>query len=401
MKLLIALIFCSIVSAQRVAFVQNSQLWVRQVPDGRTRVIVSSGNPHAPRFSADGAWIAFLDGDQLGLIAWAGGEIHRPLGAQPVSRVRWSSVGGMLAIVTSNSVYLSSESTAWKPSRIFAGDPQSAVFSPDGKWVAISSLESDREAIPQHGKIEILPVDASMPTRTIQTAGQWEQLLPLAWSGDTIVAWKGEISGSAETDGFEVWGYSTSGARSYKLGGPALVHEELHALSPGGKKLALTDGNGRQAWTHKKITVIDLETGKSSTLTSTDVAALYPVWSPNGEAIAFVGGPDAADVWGGDQARAALNRRHLWIMDSDGSHKRQLTSDAAFRDERPVWLDGGKALIFYRLDHNDQASVWSVDLSGSEPQLLAGPFVLDQDHWFGVYGYFDWNDRIAIYPALR
>ncbi len=43
---------------------------------------------------------------------------------------------------------------------------------------------------------------------------------------------------------------------------------------------------------------------------------------------------------------------------------------------------------------------WSVDLSGSELRLLAGPLVLDQDAWFGVYGYVDWNDRIGIHPAV-
>jgi Tol biopolymer transport system component len=90
-----------------------------------------------------------------------------------------------------------------------------------------------------------------------------------------------------------------------------LVYEDLHALSPDGKTLALTDGEGRQAWTHKKITVIDLDTGKASALTGKDVAALYPTWSPKGDAIAFVAGPDAGDVWGGDQAEKALNQRHL------------------------------------------------------------------------------------------
>jgi hypothetical protein len=73
------------------------------------------------------------------------------------------------------------------------------------------------------------------------------------------------------------------------------------------------------------VNVIDLETCKSSTLTATDAAALYPTWSANGDVMAFIAGPDAGDVWGGDLAKTALNGRHLWIMDADGSHKRRLT----------------------------------------------------------------------------
>jgi hypothetical protein len=45
--------------------------------------------------------------------------------------------------------------------------------------------------------------------------------------------------------------------------------------------------------------VIDLGNGEVTSLTSKDAAALYPAWSPSGEQIALVQGPDAGeDVWG-------------------------------------------------------------------------------------------------------
>jgi Tol biopolymer transport system component len=396
MKVVIGLIFCSALGAQRIVFVQNGQLWVKASPAGQARSIVASENLHAPEFSADGEWVAFLEGDQLGVVASNGGEIYRPLGAQPVSQFQWTGTGGALAVVTEDSVYVTSTSAGWTPSRIFAGDPELIVFSPDGKQIAISSLESTRDGTPQHGKLAIFPVDGSALERTIGTATQWEQILPFAWSGDTILAWKGEISGSAESDGFEVWAYSVSGGPPRKLGGPALVSRELHGLSPDGYKLALTSGEGRQAWTNKTIIVIDLRMGESTSLTSKNSAALYPAWSPSGGQIAFIQGPDAGDVWGGEDAKAALNERHLWIMDPDGSRKRQLTSDPSFRDERPVWSADGRSLFFIRLDHNDQASVWTIDSSGGEPRLAAGPLTLHEDGWFGYYGHVNWSDRIAI-----
>jgi hypothetical protein len=396
MKVVIGLIFCSALGAQRIAFVQNGQLWVKASPSGQAQSIVPSGNPHAPEFSADGEWVAFLEGDLLGVVASKGGEIHRPLGAQPVSQFQWSETAGSLAVVTEDSVYVTSASVDWTPSRIFAGDPEAVVFSPDGKQIAISSLESDQDGVPQRGKLAISPVDGNALDKTIETATQWEQILPFAWSGDTILAWKGEIAGSAESDGFEVWGYSVSGGPPRKLGGPALISRELHGLSSDGNKLALTNGEGRQAWTNKTITVIDLRMGESTSLTSNNAASLYPAWSPSGGQIAFIQGPDAGDVWGGEDAKAALNQRHLWIMDPDGAHKQQLTSDPNFRDERPVWSADGKSLFFLRLDRHDQGSLWTIDLSGGEPRLLAGPVVLDHDGWFGYYGRVNWSDWVAI-----
>ena len=396
MKVLIGIIFCSALGAQKIAFVQDGQLWVKASPAAQARSVVSSGNPHAPEFSSDGEWIAFLDGDQLDVVASKGGEIYRPLGAQHVSHFRWSETGVSLAVVTEDSVYVTSASADWTPSRIFAGDPESVVFSPDGKQIAVSSLERDRDGIPQRGKLGIFSVDGSALDKTIATARDWEQILPFAWSGDTIFAWKGEISGSAESDGFEVWGYSVSGGPPRKLGGPALVSRELHALSPDGNKLALTNGEGRQAWTNKAITVIDLRMGASTSLTSKNAAALYPAWSPSGEEIAFIQGPDAGDIWGGEDAKDALNQRHVWIMNHDGAHRRQLTSDPNFRDERPVWSADGKSLLFVRLDHNDQASLWTLDSSGGEPRLLAGPMLLREDGWFGYYGHVHWSEAIAV-----
>lgn len=396
MKFLIGLIVCSAMSAQKVAFIEDGQLWVKVGPATQARSIVSGGNPHAPEFSTGGEWIAFLDGDQLGVVAFKGGEVYRPLGAQPVSQFQWSPNAGSLAAVTEDSVYVTSASASWAPLRVFAGDAESVVFSPDGKQIAISSLESDREGIPKRGRLGVFPVDGSALDKIVATATDWEQILPFAWSGDTIIAWKGEISASAASDGFEVWGYSVSGGVPRKLGGPALLSRELYDMSPDGSKLALTDGDGRQAWTNKGIAVVDLGKGEVTLLTSKDAAALYPAWSPSGGQLAFIQGPDAGDVWGGEDAKGALNQRHLWIMDQDGAHRRQLTSDSKFRDERPMWSADGRSLLFVRLDHNDQASIWTIDSKGGETRLLAGPFSLNDEGWFGYYGHVDWSDRMAI-----
>ena len=85
-------------------------------------------------------------------------------------------------------------------------------------------------------------------------------------------------------------------------------------------------------------------------------------------------------------------------MNADGSRPHQVTPDRDFRDEQPFWSTDGKSLIFFRFDHDDRASAWSIDLAGSEPTLLVNSITLDeQDVWFGDYGYVDWSDRIALF----
>lgn len=395
MKFAVVVLFCSALGAQQIALVRDGQLWLEQARDGSSRA-VANGNLRRPAISGDGAWVAFLDGDQLGVVAWAGGEVRRPLGAQPVSDYKWSSGGATLAVVTEDSVYVTSAAGGWNPSRVFAGDPDAVVFSPDRRQIAISSIDSDPEGMPKRGKLEVFPVDLSGAGRVVQTAAEWEQIVPFAWTGDTMIAWKGEISGSAASDGFDVWGFPVPGGAPRKLNGPVLLFDRFSAVSPDGKMLALTSGEGRQAWTNKAIAVVDLKTGEARTLTSGKDAALYPAWSPDGKAIAFISGPDAGDVWGGGEAEKALNQRRLWVMDADGSHKRQLTNDSKFRDERPMWSADGKSVVFLRIENEDQASVWKIDAAGGEPERLTGAWAMHDEEWFGDYGCVDWFERVSI-----
>jgi len=77
-----------------------------------------------PNFQPTGQWIAFLDGDQLGVVASKGGEIYRPLGAPPVSRFQWGPTAGVLAVITKDAVYMASGS-GWGVYGIFVRDGKS------------------------------------------------------------------------------------------------------------------------------------------------------------------------------------------------------------------------------------------------------------------------------------
>jgi len=61
----------------------------------------------------------------------------------------------------------------------------------------------------------------------------------------------------------------------------------------------------------------------------------------------------------------------LWLIDADGSRKRQLTSDEAYRDERPFFSRTEQIVLFGRIDREGDASLWLLDITDGTPQRLA------------------------------
>jgi Tol biopolymer transport system component len=176
------------------------------------------------------------------------------------------------------------------------------------------------------------------------------------------------------------------------LGVRTLVHRELSAYSPDGKFLALTEGGGRETWVQKRIALLNISTGSRVFLTSGKEAALFPSWSPSGAMIAYSSGPAESDL-AREGAPAKLGRLHLWVMQSDGGQPRQLTSDPAYRDERPRWSADARSILFCRVSAAGAGSVWRIDAAGGRPQQIGDSFPLE-DGTFGFYGYTDWSQWV-------
>jgi dipeptidyl aminopeptidase/acylaminoacyl peptidase len=87
-----------------------------------------------------------------------------------------------------------------------------------------------------------------------------------------------------------------------------------------------------------------------------------PAWSPDGTKIAFQG-----------YARGDLD---IFVMDGDGSHRRQLTFSRAY-DEDPSWSGDGSFLAFE--SGAPSPDVWRIDADGSHLELLTHSPGLDGD----------------------
>ena len=75
-----------------------------------------------------------------------------------------------------------------------------------------------------------------------------------------------------------------------------------------------------------------------------------PVWSPQGDYIAFT--------------KQNKGRFHIGVMRTDGSEERLLTS--SFLDEGPTWSPNGRVIMFTRetAGEGGQAQLFSVDVFG-------------------------------------
>src|SRR5258707_12221088 len=84
-----------------------------------------------------------------------------------------------------------------------------------------------------------------------------------------------------------------------------------------------------------------------------------PAWSPDGKTVAFVNGSN------------------IWLVNADGSNRRQLTTDVQHEVSRPTWSPDGTTIAFsaYRqaADNSSTQTVYSVGVeTGKEKALTTG-----------------------------
>jgi Tol biopolymer transport system component len=144
------------------------------------------------------------------------------------------------------------------------------------------------------------------------------------------------------------------------------------------------------------LVVVDASTKSIKNLLSfNNHSPLYPAWSPDGKFIAISAKPpDRPGQNGSPTPVAYITGRRLWIVNGDSGESHQLTRDALFSDERPMWSPDGKQLMFARLDE-ESASLWMVRSDGSGlrqviPELTPRPEPAGQFAVVGWSALWDW-----------
>ncbi len=160
----------------------------------------------------------------------------------------------------------------------------------------------------------------------------------------------------------KIWIAQADGSQARRLttAGPS-VDENVPRWSPNGSQITFTSNlRGRY-----EIWVADVATGLAHPLTQAyydsallaDIEQKVPAWSPDGKLIAYWAGVELSDP------RTTLPR-HVWVMNADGTHQRQLVGG-----DDPNWSPPGEFIIHSMLQ-GGRPALGIVRPDGNDARIL-------------------------------
>jgi TolB protein len=103
-----------------------------------------------------------------------------------------------------------------------------------------------------------------------------------------------------------------------------------------------------------EIHVVDADKGTVTQLTNEGGVNTFPVYSPDGQQIAF--------------RRVIAGNSEVFIMDADGKQPRNLTNHPAF-DGWPAWSPDGARIVFGS-NRSGEYRIWVMNADGTQPRQL-------------------------------
>jgi len=292
-----------------------SQLWLMTVADGKS-IKLSSGKEGAsgPEWSPDGQWIAYDGklGDKSGLIvARADGSNARFL-----APLRW----------TNSPLPSTGKSIAW---------------SPDGKRIAFVT---------------------SVPGPETQNA-----------TGDPVVITR-YLYKPDDSEGFtrfndnrrvHIFVVDVTSAQVKQL--TTGDHYE-HSIdwSPNGDELLFISNRepNEDQFFNYDIFTLKVSDGTMTRLTATESAEYRPRWSPDGKTIVY-----QATKRGLTDLETTMEDTHVWLMNADGTNRRELTSMIDNRQGAPSWSPDGNAVYFTVLERGN-VRLYRMPIAGGQPEVI-------------------------------
>jgi dipeptidyl aminopeptidase/acylaminoacyl peptidase len=294
----------------------SSEAWIRDLSTGRDARLGTDGTKASgPRWSPDGQWLAFFGrvGDSSGVaVAHADGSAIRFI----------ASVSGTNHVLPSMG-----ERVAW---------------SPDGKRLAFVSSTPGPE--------EDANGDPMVITRY--------SYKPTASEGLT------RFDDNKRLHLF-VADLSTRRVKQLTSGN---YYEHSIQWSPNGKELLFISNHGADPDRvfNYDVFALDLSSSAIRQVTNTRNAEYQPVWSPDGRSIAYLGTKRELT-----SSETTMEDTHVWIMNADGSNRRELGQAIDNRQRAPRWAPDGKS-IYTVVQVRGNAYLYRVPVDGGKPTAVIG-----------------------------
>jgi dipeptidyl aminopeptidase/acylaminoacyl peptidase len=303
----------------------ESAIWIMDADGSRNRFLVDGGSP---RWSPDGTRITFMAADDNGdaqiFVRWMDAEgavsqiTHE---TESTSNVQWGPDGRFVyfqRIVPTVQTY-----TVDLPAR-----PAGADWTPGPRIVDRMHYRADRVGFLPDGWNHLFRVPADGGTAMQLTRGEFHV-------GGTFVPGVGGAGYDVSPDG------------------STLVFDGL---------MEDTD----MSYLESHIWALDIESGATRQLTQTKGPWSSPVFSPDGNQIAYTGYPWTSQTY---------KTTDLYVMNSDGSDAR-LLSGALDRDVGALTWDEASGGIYFTAGDRGTQNVHHVSTSGQHRQVTSGAHML-------------------------
>lgn len=157
--------------------------------------------------------------------------------------------------------------------------------------------------------------------------------------------------------------------------------------SSDGKRIALSDIEIVEGRAYEHVYVIDVESGEKEKLMPSLGVNDFPAWSPDGGKIMYLRS-EGRDGFG------FLVNPDIWVMNADGSDKRQLTDSPMSEDG--WWSPDGSRIAYIsysqgifdegKKSKEDKSEIWVMDADGSDKQQL-----LSVPYRYGLIEELEWS----------
>ena len=133
---------------------------------------------------------------------------------------------------------------------------------------------------------------------------------------------------------------------------------------------------------HSNLYSVDINSLELTELTSRDGTEYSPRLSPDGSKIAFVG-----STW----SKNFFNDRKMYVMDSDGSNLKCLTSNLDKIPGAPIWASNNSG-VYFNVREFGQSNVYFADLRGKVNKITNGNHMLTMNDLVGKNAVATWTD---------
>ena len=135
--------------------------------------------------------------------------------------------------------------------------------------------------------------------------------------------------------------------------------------SPDGKEIVyISHAEPSEQFFNYDLFTVSVATGQVRRLTATEGSEYKPRWSPDGKTIVY-----EATKRGLTGLEFPIEDAHIWLIDADGSHRRELTGAIDNRQHNPGWSsDGG--FIYFTVQERGSVTLNRISVNGGKATAI-------------------------------